>query len=442
MKKPLIITGCIILSFFLLFFINSLFSRKVSDDVFTRVEKGDFEIAVSAAGELIAQNSLDIFGPEMAAGRDIRSTQIRIQDLVPEGTIVRKGDYIATLDRTELSNNLKDAYENLTRLRTNFEVKLLDTAVVLNGLRDAIRNQEFTVDEAALKFNNSKYEPPTVIRQAEINLDQAKRVLEQRKRSYTRVVAQNKTDITNQKFWLSRMERRVKDLEDVLAGFTVIAPGNGMVIYKKEWRGNKRKAGSMINPIDRVVATLPDLSVMISKIFVNEIEVAKIKKGQPVEVGVDAFPGKLYKGTVTFIANIGENLPNTSDKVFEVQVRLDGTDPMLRPSMTTNNKIILKRINDAVFIPIECIQAGVDSIPFVYRKNKVRQVVVTGEANDKNMVIEKGLEPGTQIYLGNPEKPEKFKMAGEELIPLVREKNRTINDRNVSTREKEGLMSE
>jgi multidrug efflux pump subunit AcrA (membrane-fusion protein) len=443
MKKPLIITGCIILAFFLLFLINSIFSRKGTEELFAEVQKGDFEISISTAGELTAQNSLDILGPEMAMGRDIRSTQIRIQDLVPEGTIVRKGDYIATLDRTELSNSLKDAYENLTRLRTNLEVKLLDTAVLLSGLRDAIKNQEFAVDEAALKFKNSKFEPPTVIRQAEINLYQAQRVLDQRKRSYTRVFAQNKTDLANQNYWLSRMERRVNDLEEVLAGFTVVAPGNGMVIYKKEWRGNKRKAGSMINPIDRVVATLPDLSVMISKIYVNEIEVAKVRKGQQVEIGVDAFPGKQYRGTITFIANIGENLPNTTDKVFEVQVTLDGSDPLLRPSMTTSNKIIVNRINDAVFIPIECVQAGIDSIPFVYRKNGLRQVIVTGEANDKNMIIEKGLEPGTMIYLNNPLKAEKFRLAGEELIPVVKQKNRIKNDHNViSPLVKENQLSE
>jgi multidrug efflux pump subunit AcrA (membrane-fusion protein) len=443
MKKPLIITGCIILAFFLLFLINSIFSRKGTEELFAEVQKGDFEISISTAGELTAQNSLDILGPEMAMGRDIRSTQIRIQDLVPEGTIVRKGDYIATLDRTELSNSLKDAYENLTRLRTNLEVKLLDTAVLLSGLRDAIKNQEFAVDEAALKFKNSKFEPPTVIRQAEINLYQAQRVLDQRKRSYTRVFAQNKTDLANQNYWLSRMERRVNDLEEVLAGFTVVAPGNGMVIYKKEWRGNKRKAGSMINPIDRVVATLPDLSVMISKIYVSEIEVAKVRKGQQVEIGVDAFPGKQYRGTITFIANIGENLPNTTDKVFEVQVTLDGSDPLLRPSMTTSNKIIVNRINDAVFIPIECVQAGIDSIPFVYRKNGLRQVIVTGEANDKNMIIEKGLEPGTMIYLNNPLKAEKFRLAGEELIPVVKQKNRIKNDHNViSPLVKENQLSE
>jgi hypothetical protein len=84
--------------------------------------------------------------------------------------------------------------------------------------------------------------------------------------------------------------------------------------------------------------------------------------------------------------------------------------------MTTGNKIITKTINDVVFIPTECVQTGADSIPFVYKRNKTRQVVLLGEANDKNVIVEKGLEPGTSIYLVPPEKAENFKLVGANLI--------------------------
>lgn len=425
MKKPLIITGLFFLTAFLLLFVfNRIASKKTTQDLFAEVQSGEFEIAVSAAGELIAENSVDIKGPEMAEGRDIRSTQIRIQDLIPEGTIVKKGDYIATLDRTELSNNLKDAQDRLLEFQRSLEVRLLDTAVQLSGMRDQIKNQESNVEEREMTYRNSKYESPTVIRQAEINVEQSKRVLEQIKRSYVRRDAQLKTDIYNQRFWISRIQKRVDDLAEVLAGFTITAPSSGMVIYKKEWRGNKRKTGSMINPIDRVVATLPDLSSMLSKIYVSEVDISKIKKGLPAEIKIDAFPDKAYKGVISYVANIGEKLPNTDEKVFEVQIKIEGSDPALRPSMTTGNKIIVKSMNNAVFVPIECVQAGADSIPYVYRKNGTRQIVVPGESNDKNMVIEKGLEPGSLVYVIVPEKAEKFRMEGEDLIPILKERSR------------------
>jgi len=422
MKKTIIIAGSIFMAFLVLYIFNKVTSKGEKIDFFTEVQKGEFEISVITAGELMAEKSVDIKGPELAQGRDIRSTNIRIQDLVPEGTLVNEGDYIATLDRTELNNSLKDAQDLLTQLNSNMEMKILDSAVVLNSFRDEIKNQRFVVEEAALTLRNSKYEPPTVLRQAEIELDKSQRVLEQRMRSYTRRLAQIKTDIYNQNFWLSRVRKRVLDLEEVLAGFTVKAPASGMVIYKKEWRGNKRKVGSMINPMDRVVATLPDLTSMISKTYVNEIDVSKVKSGQKVNITIDAFPKKAFKGEVSYVANIGEKLPNTDDKVFEVLIKVDGSDPDLRPSMTTGNKIIINTYPEAVYIPIECVQAGIDSITFVYKKNKTRQVVLLGATNDKNIVIEKGLDPGTMIYLNNPVNPEKFKLTGEELIPELKKR--------------------
>jgi multidrug efflux pump subunit AcrA (membrane-fusion protein) len=425
MKKTLVITGIVVVaSLILLFVFNRITSKKNVDELFTEVQRGEFEIALNATGELIPERSMDILGPNFAQSRNIRSRDIKIQDLIPEGTEVSKGDYIATLDRTELDNSLKDQKERLVTFEANLEMKLLDSAVVLNALRDGIRNQKFIVEEAAITLRNSKYEPPTTLRQAEIDYDKAQRVLEQLERSYTRRLAQSETDIYNQRYFIGRVTRWVNELEEVLAGFTITAPSSGMVIYKRERRGNKRKIGSTISPFDRVVATLPDLSSMISKTFVNEIDVSKVKVGQPVNITIDAFPDKAYTGSVLSVAQIGEELPNTNDKVFEVQIKIDYTDPLLRPSMTTSNKIILKTVDDAVFVPIECVQAGVDRIPFVYTKSGIKQIVVVGGSNDKYIRIVEGLEPGTLIYITNPENPEKFKLAGDELIPVIEEMER------------------
>lgn len=423
MKKSLIIIGIVVVSTLTgLYIFNELASKSNTEDLYTEVKYGEFEIAVTSTGQLLPEKSLDIKGPEFQGDRDIRGVVIKIQDLIPEGTMVREGDYVATLDRTDVNNALKDESERLTTLLSNLEMKMLDTAVVLNSLRDEIKNQKFIIEEAAMTLRNSKYEPPTRIRQAEIELDKAQRVLEQRERSYTRKLAQSRTDIYNQNYWISRVTKRVNDLEEVLAGFTVTAPASGMVIYKREWRGNKRKVGSTINPMDRVVATLPDLSSMISKTYINEIDVSKILPGQKVNIKVDAFPEKAFTGVVSAVANIGEKLPNTEDKVFEIQIKIDGSDPQLRPSMTTWNKIVIKTIREAVYVPIECVQAGIDSIPYVYKKNGTRQIVLLGESNEKNIIIEKGVEPGTMLFINNPEKSEKFKLAGEDLIPVLKER--------------------
>jgi multidrug efflux pump subunit AcrA (membrane-fusion protein) len=437
MKRTITITGIVIIvSFIFLFVFNKLTTKKSTEGQFAEVMSGEFEIAITTAGEIVPERSLDIKGPEFRGDMDIRRVMIKIQDIVPEGTEVGEGDFVATLDRTEVNNALKDEMDRLKQFQANLEMKLLDSAVQLNSLRDEIKNQKFIVEEAAITLRNSKYESPTVIRQAEITLDKAQRTLEQRQRSYTRRMAQLSTDIYNQNYWNSRVSKRVRDLEEVLAGFTVKAPGPGMVIYKKEWNGSKRKAGSIINPMDRVVATLPDLSSLLSKTFVSEIEVSKVKPGQKVNISIDAFPEKRFTGVVSFVAAIGEKLPNTADKVFEVQIKIDGSDPQLRPSMTTGNKILIKTLDEAVFIPAECVHAGTDSLPFVYTKSGRRQVVILGESNDKNIVIEKGLKPGTMLYLDSPDDPENFRLTGEELIPELKEIERLkkIENRTYGTK--------
>ena len=91
--------------------------------------------------------------------------------------------------------------------------------------------------------------------------------------------------------------------------------------------------------------------------------------------------------------------------------------------MTTGNKIVTKTIPDVTYIPLESVMTGTDSIPFVYLKNGTKQIVVLGESNENNIVVEQGIVPGTMIYLNTPEEPEKFtKIAGAELIPVIKQK--------------------
>jgi hypothetical protein len=423
MKKSVIITGIVaVLAIVALIVIGKISKKKDVANLYVEAKKGHFEIVVSTTGELQAENSQDITGPDFSQSRQIRAMEIKITDLVPEGTQVKAGDYIATLDRTSFDNTLKDELERLTTQESNLEVKMLDTAVTLSDLRDNIKNLVFSVEEAEITLQQSKYEPPTTIRQAEIALDKAKRSLDQSIKGYSLKVEQARSDMKTIKFNLSEQRQKVADLQAVLSKFLIYAPSDGMVIYKRDRTNAKRKVGSSISPWDNVVATLPDMSSMISKTYVNEIDVSKVKTGQKVELLVDAFPEKSYTGVVTSVANIGEQLPNADAKVFEVQVKVDGSDPILRPSMTTGNKIITKIIEDVTYVPLESVQKGVDSIPFVYTKKGNKQIVVTGEENENNVVIEQGLEAGAVIYLSTPENPEKFKLSGQDLIAVNQER--------------------
>ncbi len=90
-------------------------------------------------------------------------------------------------------------------------------------------------------------------------------------------------------------------------------------------------------------------------------------------------------------------------KVFEVIIKVDGQDDILRPAMTTSNKIITASLDSAIFIPSEAIFEK-DSLTYVYKTNNVRQIVVTGLSNENHTVIEQGLEEGDEVYLFLPGK--------------------------------------
>ncbi len=137
----------------------------------------------------------------------------------------------------------------------------------------------------------------------------------------------------------------------------------------------------------------------------NEVDIRKIKAGQKVEVGLDAYPDRKLKGIVTHVANVGEQRPNSDAKVFEVLVELDGTDPTLRPSMTTSNKILTSEVPDALFIPLECLHSDHDTITYVFRQKgtgTVKQEVIVGETNSNDAVVTVGLSESDRLFLSVP----------------------------------------
>lgn len=429
MRRTIIITGIVAgLIIVAMIIFSRLGKGKEGAANYAVAIRGPFEISVSNAGELEAERSVDIMGPDiMQASQQggqrgggghggMRISSFKIQDIVAEGTEVRVGDYIAQLDRTDYDNTLKTAMENLNTLQSNLEMAILDTAVMLTNLRDAIRNQTIAVEEAEINLQQSKFEPPATIRQAEITLNKQIRALEQRKKNYDLQRARALTNIRDKKRLRDEGQELVNSLQNFLAQFTIKAPSPGMVIYKEEFNGTKRKSGSQVNPFDRVIATLPDLTSMISKTYVSEIEVNRVVPGQKVVITIDAIPGKSWTGSVINVANIGEQLGNSESKMFEVLIKVDGNNPDLRPAMTTYNKIIIDSFDDVISIPTECVHADADGVPYVYKKNKTKQIVVLGEMNEKHIIVREGLEAGTPIYVITPDEPAKFRLVGQELL--------------------------
>jgi multidrug efflux pump subunit AcrA (membrane-fusion protein) len=372
-------------------------------DVIATVKKGEFRVEIETTGELEAKNSVKIMGP--GGLRNFQIWQVTIQNIVDEGTVVKKGDWVATLDRSEFQNKFAQKQIDYEKANSKFVQTQLDTTLLMRQSRDELINLKYDVEEKGIVLEQSKFEPPATIKQAEINLDKARRAHAQALENYKIKKNQNIEKMREVEAELRKVKGEFDGMTTVLESFNVLAPDDGMVIYEKGWDGKPIKAGSQIHMWEPTVATLPDLTRMVSKTFVNEVDVRKVKAGQQVNVGLDAYPEKKLKGNVIRVANVGEQRPNSDAKVFEVAVELEGTDPTLRPSMTTSNRIIAKVVEDALFIPLECLHSEADTITYVYKKNGLnvtKQEIIVGETNSNEAVVIGGLSENDLVYLSVP----------------------------------------
>ena len=397
----------------------------------TPVKYGKFEITVTTTGELEAKSSEKILGP--LGLRDFRIWQIKIEDIIPDGTVVDSGAYIASLDRTDLVNKLKDQELEIEKLETQLTKTLLDTTLEMRTARDNLINLKYALEERQIVVDQSIYEPPATQRQAKIELDKANRNYDQAVQNY--VVKQEKAEADMKEITTSlrKVQGEYKQMVDILQQFTIYAPKSGMVIYRRNWDGQKQGIGSSISVWDPVVAELPNLKEMKSKTFVNEIDISKVKSGQNVNIGVDAFPDRQYTGIVTEVANIGQQMPNSNAKVFEVVIELSEYDSILRPAMTTKNEILTAAIDSVFYIPLEAVQSN-DSVSYVYMASVKKQVIV-GQSNENEIIVKEGLKAGDEVYIVPPADAEDYRLV--PLDPAIIDRYRLEEQKIKEMREKE-----
>jgi multidrug efflux pump subunit AcrA (membrane-fusion protein) len=421
-KRNLIIGAGIIVVALTAFVIVRSSDKAELSEILTTVQSGTFRVEIETTGELEAKNSVKILGPSTL--RDFRIWEVTIQNIVDEGTVVKKGDWVATLDRSEFQGRYNEKQIELEKAQSKFVQVQLDTTLQMRQSRDELINLKYAVEENRIRLEQSKFEPPATIKQAEIDVDKSKRAYEQALENYKIKSRQNVEKMREVSAELRKVQQEFTRMTSISESFNIVAPEPGMVIYAKSWDGTPIKSGSRVNMWEPTVATLPDLTKMLSKTYVNEVDVRKVASGQPVEIGLDAYPDKHLVGKVTRVANVGEQRPNSDAKVFLVDIEIDGTDPALRPSMTTSNKVIAKVLDSVNYVPLEGLHSQYDSIIYVYKKegmNTIKQEVVVGETNSNEAVILAGLIPGDRIYLSVPSG---LKDSNVNLLPQMNGKRR------------------
>ena len=394
-----------IISIIAIYFIYSFFSPSSDEETYltTKVLKGNFKSEVITSGEAQSTSLKKINGPRNL--RKFKLRDIKIQDLVAEGTVVKKGDYVGRLDPSGVNEQIIDARLNLEAAQSKYTQQQLDTTLSLKQERNAIKDLSFSMEETKLELKQSIYEPPATIKKLEINLEKLERDFKEKQENYRIKKRQANAKMVEVGTEVYKIKKQLNDLLELLKSFTIYSDGNGMITYVREWNGTKKKVGSSISPWNPAIASLPDLTKMESKTYANEVDIRKIKKGLPVKVGFDAFPDVEIDGFITDVANVGEKKRGSDIKVFQVLIKLNGSNENVRPGMTTSNKILTFEKKDVLSIPLEAVFSK-DSITYVYKKagfSVEKKQVKIGDSNNDSVIITTGLSENDVVYLNKPE---------------------------------------
>ncbi|MCB0475073.1 MAG: RND transporter [Flavobacteriaceae bacterium] len=402
-RKKIFIVSASVLFLILLYFFFIRSDENENVAITTKVKKGVFLNEVIISGEAQSTSSKKINGPSNAARFGIY--QLKIQSLVPEGTIVKKGDYVGQIDPSSVNNQIIDAKLNLETAQSKFTQQQLDTTLTLKEERNAIKDVMFSIEENKLELKQSIYEPPATIRKLEINVEKLERDLKEKKEDYAIKKRQANAKMIEVGTEVSKINNKLNELENLRKAFSINSDDSGMITYVKDWRGEKIKAGSEISPWSPAIASLPDLTKMESKTYANEVDIRKIKKDLKVKIGFDAFPDIELDGIVTDVANVGETKRGSDVKLFQVLIQIIETDSNIRPGMTTSNRILTHKEENVLMVPLEAIFSK-DTISYVYKKSRFsidKQQVELGESNNEVVIIKKGMDVNDVVYLSKPE---------------------------------------
>lgn len=372
-----------------------------------KVKKENFEAVVNCKGEIQSERAILITVPDVLGDRRLEIWDTQIKDLIPEGSIVKKGDYVALLDQGRIKQLKENNKVALEKLIFNYNDEKIDSAVDLVELRNSIEQFVFDLDYKRIEMEQSIYESPAYQRKAQMAYERALRQLDAKVRSYKMTQNNLKTRIRRMETMIDEYTLKDEKYQEAFDGARITAPQDGMLIYGRTFgRGGSRKLtiGSWVSRQNPVIATLPDLSVLVSETYVEEIYIARIKVGDSARVIIDALKNLEKVGIISNISNVGQEMTGFDSKVFKVNIRISSDNKKIKPAMTTSNEIIISREPNVLVIPRSALFTQ-DTRQFVYLKEFggiSERNVECGSQNDKFVVIKSGLSEGDKILLSKP----------------------------------------
>jgi multidrug efflux pump subunit AcrA (membrane-fusion protein) len=363
------------------------------------VKLRDFDVIVPAFGELESEQAQPITAP----GRQ----SMTISWLAEENSFVKKGDVVARFDPDKL---IKDSREQELEMFLLAQDIAKSQAQQLQQLSDIDAEQQmvneefqftdkFAIDDVQLY---SKLEILDTLQNRDF-LNAKDDFLEWKEGSIDRQTDSAIDVLTiRQKGHKNKYEQH----QDALNQLEIIAPYDGLLVYEKDWRGEKPSVGQTVFPGAKL-AKLPNLDKLQAKLFVLANEAIDLDENQTVEIQLAASPDTKITGKVKTVSGFPRSIERRNPiKYYELSASVDErTNVQLQPGKKITANIIVQAPEKKLTVPVQAIHhlQGQNFVYLFKNGNFEKKVVQTGEKNLYFVVITDGLNEGDTISLSIPE---------------------------------------
>jgi RND family efflux transporter MFP subunit len=279
----------------------------------------------------------------------------------------------------------------------------------------AVDGQKVTRDQEILRLDQQDL--LTQIQEIDRSIEAAKLKATRARRDYERLLDLQKTGVVTTKdledarvtFSLAEndaaiAEARAANLRDKLTKTVIRAPHNGTLLLRDLNEGQVITGAAAQNG-GMLLGEVADLSVLMVRTSINEIDVARLKVGDQARVRVDSIRSMIVSGTIKRISTSATDSSVDRTRVFPVDVVLDEADERLRPGMSATVIVTLARADDTLSLPLSAVFSTAESVRYVFllkgERFEIREVEI-GIADTRRVQVVSGLEIGDEVALTRP----------------------------------------
>lgn len=351
------------------------------------------------------------------AESDIAKAKLNLQFAKEDLEKYLEGEYPTQLKEKESEITLKKEELERARQKMQWSEKLYQEKYISQTERDSDR---LAANRAELQYELAQddlelfkeYTHQRKLTELKSDLEQKEMELERTKRKATADTVQAEARLKAREAELLQQKSRLQKTKEQIEKTKITAPINGMVVYatsaRHSWRGNDEPLdeGQEVREREELIY-LPTADTMSASIKIHESSLKKVKLGQPVNVYIDALPGKTFTGKVTKIAPLPDPQSmwlNPDLKVFTTTIELDQDGSEMRTGMSCRAEIIVNEYDDVLYAPVQSvIRKGNQHMAYVRNGGRIEaRPVEIGLDNNRMVHIKKGLNEGESVVLTPP----------------------------------------